>query len=218
MDASIEIHCPENDRRLPLLRAVIRDGMREAGLLPSWNEYDSEKPARIILNNKVIWDGGKTNAITKEIIYDRLVNTGLKYNRAWFFRVARKNLSFLLALFVAFFPKCPFCWAAYLSAFGVISANTLPYRWWYLPLSISLLLLNILVIYLSGKKHQYKPLLLTIAGAMCIISNRIWFDLPILIYTGMILLVAGAAWNSLTKLMSLSLRNFVFPGRSAGSH
>ena len=42
-------------------------------------------------------------------------------------------LGTLASLGVAFFPKCPVCWAAYLSVFGIAGLEQIPYAPWLQP-------------------------------------------------------------------------------------
>jgi protein SCO1/2 len=43
----------------------------------------------------------------------------------------------------AFFPKCPLCWSAYLSALGVTGLERIPYSPWLLPIFGALMLVNL---------------------------------------------------------------------------
>jgi protein SCO1/2 len=43
----------------------------------------------------------------------------------------------LASLAFAFFPKCPVCWAAYLSLFGIVALEQIPYAPWLLPRFLS---------------------------------------------------------------------------------
>lgn len=203
----IEIYAATNSPLLPLIRSSLQQAMTEKGLLPSWMEYSSLMPAAIFMDAKEIWRDTIGKAPTKEELLRIMDESQRPSRKKKISAVLRKYLSFLLALVVAFFPKCPFCWAAYMSAFGVLGADAIPYKPWFLPLSIGLLLVNILAVYWTGKRHQYKPLLLTIAGAILIIGNRLWWESGYVMVAGLLLLLAGSAWNSLPKLMTVSVRN-----------
>lgn len=214
MSMDIEIYAAEGDPILPIARESITAWMQEMGLLPCWTENISNLPLAIFADGKEIWRDTNGNGPSKE---ELLRNNGIKRTRANSrMKILRKYFSFFLALLIAFFPKCPFCWAAYMSAFGLLGADAIPYRSWYLPLSIGLLLLNILAVYKTGGRHQYKPLVLTIAGAIFIIVNRLWIQSNGMMVTGLILIIAGSAWNSLPKLMTASVKN-LFVRKEAGA-
>ena len=203
----IEIYSAADNPLLPGLRSSLQQAMTEKGLLPSWMEYSSPMPAAIFMDSREIWRDTDGRGPTKEELL-RCMDESQKHSRKKKLSVlVRKYLSFFLALVIAFFPKCPFCWAAYMSAFGIVGVDSIPYRSWYLPVSIGLLLVNILAVYYTGKRHQYKPLLLTVAGALLIIGNRLWLQSNSVMIAGLLLLVAGSAWNSLPKLMTISLKN-----------
>ncbi|MGN6418478.1 MAG: hypothetical protein ACTHMC_13370 [Pseudobacter sp.] len=203
----IEIYACEESPLLPSLRSSLQQAMTEKGLLPSWMEYSSVMPAAIFMDAREIWRDTNGNVPTKEELLRSMDESQRPSRKKKISIIFRKYVSFFLALVIAFFPKCPFCWAAYMSAFGVLGVDSIPYRSWYLPVSIGLLLVNILAVYFTGKRHQYKPLLLTIAGALLIIGNRIWLQSDFMMFAGLFLLVAGSAWNSLPKLMTVSVKN-----------
>lgn len=116
--------------------------------------------------------------------------------------------SFAVSLFIAFFPKCPFCWAAYLSLFGLTGSLAIPYRPWLLPVSILLLMINLTVLYFTRGKHGLRPFWLSVAGAALIVVNRLYFPSVLFVITGALLLLSAALWNSLSGRMSASV-NFV---------
>jgi hypothetical protein len=106
---------------------------------------------------------------------------------------------------VAFFTKCAFCWAAYLSLFGVAgSFSGRSYRWFFLLL-VFMLAINILSLYFTRKRHQVKPLLLSVAGASLLVVNRLLFDHAMLLIMGSMLLITASLWNALSRRMALSV-------------
>jgi protein SCO1 len=77
-----------------------------------------------------------------------------------------------LAFVTAFFPKCPMCWAAYLSWFGVAGLDSLP-RWspWMLPGVVALMALNLAsVCRRSVAAGSRLPILLSAAGALTVVA------------------------------------------------
>src|SRR5688572_28559500 len=66
-------------------------------------------------------------------------------------RVSSPLLSSVSAVIVAFFPKCPMCWAAYLSLFGVAGVDWLTPSPWLLPLFVLVLLVNVGSLWWIGK-------------------------------------------------------------------
>lgn len=69
----------------------------------------------------------------------------------------------------AFFPKCPMCWAAYLSLFGIASLERLPYSPWLQPLFVGLMLVNLASLWLRARAAgTYVGFGLAAAGALVV--------------------------------------------------
>ncbi|RLJ75131.1 MerC domain-containing protein [Pedobacter alluvionis] len=118
------------------------------------------------------------------------------------------NFSFFSAVVIAFFPKCPFCWAAYMSLFSYFGLSKLSYQPWLLPLFIGLFFVNLFSMYANGKRHGYKPLILSLLGGMLIVVNRIFLEVQGLMIVGASLLIVVSLWNSLPKRMINSIRSY----------
>jgi mercuric ion transport protein len=101
--------------------------------------------------------------------------------------------SMLLSVLIAFFPKCPVCWAVYMSMFGSLGLAQLPYMGWLLPVLMVFLGIHLFMIYKKSAPNNYLPFLLSLTGAIIILvgrfslTNEKW--LPIL---GMLLIISGS--------------------------
>jgi len=107
--------------------------------------------------------------------------------------------SMLLGVLIAFFPKCPVCWAVYMSMFGSLGLAKLPYMRWLLPVLLVFLALHLFLLYRKAAQRGYLPFATSLAGAVLIVAGR--FFLPTeqwLLFTGMGLLIAGSLLNSLS--------------------
>ena len=73
----------------------------------------------------------------------------------------------------AFFPKCPICWAAYLSAFGITGLKRIPYAPW-LELALGgLVLVNLASAWISARSTgRFTGACLATAGAIAISLSR----------------------------------------------
>lgn len=79
----------------------------------------------------------------------------------------------LASLGFAFFPKCPFCWAAYLSIFGITSLERIPYSPWLAPVLAALMLLNLFSVWVRGRTTRRMTAFgLVVAGAFAIVMSR----------------------------------------------
>ena len=104
----------------------------------------------------------------------------------------------LLSVGIAFFPKCPLCWAAYLSVLGSLGVAHLPaYQPWMLPLLVALLLEHLYLLYRQLAARRYGPFACSVAGAVCLLLGRLVLPQhPALALVGMGALVLGSLLKS----------------------
>lgn len=104
----------------------------------------------------------------------------------------------LASLGVAFFPKCPICWAAYLSVFGIAGLNQIPYSPWLQPILFIVMLINLVSVWLRGwaTGRLIGPCLVT-AGALVIVLSRMNLGLDKIALWGVVLTLAGSMLSAL---------------------
>ncbi|MEO6719018.1 MAG: hypothetical protein ABIN67_01590 [Ferruginibacter sp.] len=108
--------------------------------------------------------------------------------------------STLLSILIAFFPKCPFCWAAYMSMFGSIGLAQLPYMNWLLPVMLIFLAIHLLILLKRSSVQGYIPFLLSLAGAIIILCARGFFaSEKWILIVGMILIASGSILNNISR-------------------
>lgn len=216
----IEIYGEPEDPVMIRLREELRMAMQELEILPFWKEYfpnsynipsyfqNNNQPSlaingalsKVILNKKTLPD--------KEKIKEEIHRLDKEYINIKKKKKYGMQTSFLLNMFVAFFPKCPFCWAAYLSLLG-LAGTSITYKPWMLPLAILLLVLNLASMYFSKNRHQLRPFWLSVIGTLLIISNRLWFDSTVVIILAGTILVFASIWNALPKRMAISINYYI---------
>ena len=100
-------------------------------------------------------------------------------------------------LAVAFFPKCPLCWAAYLSVFGIAGAARIPYPGWLYPLLALMLVVHLLLALRRVPQSGAGPFALALGGAVTLLVGRHYapFGDGMLI-AGILLIAAGSLWSS----------------------
>jgi hypothetical protein len=110
---------------------------------------------------------------------------------------ARSVPSLLLSVLVAFFPKCPMCWAAYMSLFGSVSLAQTPYQGWLFPVLLGFLGLHLFLVFRKRREKGYGPFVLSLAGALVLLISR-GLVLPgnALLIVGMLCILTGSLWNS----------------------
>jgi mercuric ion transport protein len=108
--------------------------------------------------------------------------------------------SIFTSLLIAFFPKCPFCWAIYMSMLGTLGIAKLPYMPWLLPVLLLFLGLHLFIIYKKSKQKGYLPLLLSLTGSIVLIAERSFFQSEQwLLIIGMLMIISGSLLNSFLK-------------------
>ncbi len=108
-------------------------------------------------------------------------------------RSAASVMGTLASLAVAFFPKCPICWAAYLSVLGIAGLNQIPYSPWLQPVLGLVMLINIVSVWLRGRgTGRMGGAYLVTAGALAIVLSRIGSGWEKVAIVGVILTVAGS--------------------------
>jgi len=125
--------------------------------------------------------------------------------------VARELLGTALPVVAAFLPKCPMCWAAYLSIFGIAGLRWAPYFRWVLPLLVSLMLINLGSLWLRGVgRGDLLGFYIAAAGAFSTVASGVYQDLPFAAPVGVVLIFAGSLLNAVnagtSRTFALSLR------------
>lgn len=115
-------------------------------------------------------------------------------------KTARAIPPLLFSILFAFFPKCPVCWAVYMSMFGSLGLARLPYMGWLFPVLLLCLAAHLFLVYRKIPQKGYVPFLLSFAGAIAILSGRTFFPTEKwLLLTGMALIVSGSLFNSFSR-------------------
>jgi protein SCO1/2 len=123
----------------------------------------------------------------------------------------------ILSLAAAFFPKCPVCWAAYLSVFGIAGLERLPYSPWLLPLLASLMLINLGSLWLQQRLQQGTAgFYLAAMGAFLIFVLGIGFELEYASAAGVVFTTIGSAFSVLGSRPATNFKRSqvsqIFPG------
>ncbi|UOQ52796.1 hypothetical protein [Hymenobacter cellulosivorans] len=113
-------------------------------------------------------------------------------------RLAKSVPPTLVSLGIAFFPKCPMCWAAYMSVLGSIGLTRLPaYQPWMLPVLVGLLVLHLYLLFRQFAAQRYWPFACSLLGAACLLLARIGVvSGPWLALAGIAALVTGSLLNT----------------------
>ncbi len=115
-------------------------------------------------------------------------------------RVASPVFGTAVALGLALFPKCPFCWAAYLSLFGIAGLQSIPYSPWLQPVLAILLLSNLTSVWFRARTTgRMIPFYLVTAGALTIIASKAFAAPVSASFIGVFLTLIGSIWSTFTR-------------------
>lgn len=102
------------------------------------------------------------------------------------------------SLGLALFPKCPVCWAGYLSLFGIAGLQRVPYTPWLQPVFAAVMLINVASVWLRGRRTgRTGAFYLAGAGALAIFTAKMVPGAQGAASWGIALTLAGSVWSVL---------------------
>jgi protein SCO1/2 len=114
-------------------------------------------------------------------------------------KAAPPVLSTLASLGVAFFPKCPVCWAGYMSMFGIASLGQVPYSPWLQPVLVVVMLINLASVWIRGRSTgRMSPFYLVSIGALAIVMSKRGLGLEKAALWGVAFTFAGSMLSALS--------------------
>jgi protein SCO1/2 len=126
----------------------------------------------------------------------KLVESSSK--RGWGSKILNTTQQVVFPILVVFFPKCPFCWAAYLSVFGISGIQSIPYSPWLLPVIFGVMILNLILLYRKAVvRNGLIPFWISLTGSLIVGFGYTMAYQP-LSFLGISLIFTGALLNSLT--------------------
>jgi protein SCO1/2 len=138
---------------------------------------------------------------------DRGTSTGRPANRSRERSERLAKVGALAALAVALFPKCPICWATYLSALGIAGLERIPYSPQLVPLLVAVMVINAGASGLRGySTGRYAAFALTLAGTVAILMALTFPALDGLAGWGAALNLAGALLTAVPHVKSQGVR------------
>ena len=142
-----------------------------------WEEEELVQQAADILQEQCITSEGKTSLQKQSA--SPLVGT-------------------LFSIGFAFFPKCPICWAAYLSVFGIAGLEQIPYSPWLRTVFAIVMMINLGSVWLRARATgRMLGFYLVSCGAMAIIGSKFRDSWPALAVVGILLTLSGSMLSAL---------------------
>ncbi len=113
-------------------------------------------------------------------------------------KTVRSVPSVLLSIVIAFFPKCPLCWAVYMSMFSCLGLAKMAYLSWLLPVLLVFLGIHLFMLYKKARRlAYYLPFLMSLVGALTILAARTFIPGDKwLLFLGMALIISGSLLNT----------------------
>lgn len=112
-------------------------------------------------------------------------------------KTGRTIPSIILSITVAFFPKCPICWAVYMSMLGSFGIAEIPYMRWLLPVFLAFLAFHLWLLYKKVPQKGYGPFLFSVVGfSIMLLAKFIFITQEWLAIFGMGFILFGSLWNS----------------------
>ena len=123
-------------------------------------------------------------------------------------RLASPVFGTAVALGLALFPKCPFCWAAYLSLFGIAGLQSIPYSPWLQPVLAVLLLSNLTSVWFRARAtNRLTPFYLVTAGALTLIASKAFPGFSAIGLIGVFLTLTGSVWSTFSLKKAQKTQN-----------
>lgn len=108
------------------------------------------------------------------------------------------SLAVVPGLLLALLPRgtCPACLAAYSGLLSALGVGALYQARLVAPLTLAFLGLGLVGIAWSARSHGRRgPFVATLAGSAGVVAGRFLWDMSVLVYLAVVLLVAASVWN-----------------------
>lgn len=152
------------------------------------------------------WNGNEVIEALANTIGSSTKSVDLKHYWNVVGKIFNNFLSVLPSIIVAFFPKCPICWAVYLSMFGIAGLNTIPYSPWLLPVFCVVMGINLFILFAYAKtRNGFLPFYISAIGALFIIVLGLVMNIKFALYSGVTLVFIGSLLNSLPQRLYFNI-------------
>jgi len=115
-------------------------------------------------------------------------------------RAASPVLGTIASLGIALFPKCPICWATYMSVLGISSLVPIPYSPWMQPVLFGVMALNAASVWWRCRSiGRMTGFHLVAAGALAIVATKLQLIPEQAVMMGVALTLAGSVASAWSK-------------------
>ena len=111
-----------------------------------------------------------------------------------------EHMALIPAIALVLLPKCPLCLAAWFGILGSLGVNSWLKAVWGTPLAAGLLSFAVGALALRARRSRdTRPLLVGLLGAAALLGGKCFVDAPMLLYSGLGLLLGASFWSSWLK-------------------
>jgi len=115
------------------------------------------------------------------------------------------NFGIVPALFAAALPKCPLCFAAYVSIFGTFGISPLLYSYWVLPAAFLFSAATLVLLYFQARRNRrYDLFFLALIAPFIILAGKFYYESAWLIYAGAAMLLISSIGLSISSKTPLN--------------
>lgn len=219
--SKIEMVYSSQCQNISEVRRIMRKALLVNGFAVFWKEWISEDKAlpkrlkseaqlSIFMDEKLIL-ASESNIPTEQEL-SKLIEATTS-NSSYKSKLKRKlpkiNMTLFSAIGVLIIPKCPLCWAAYMSIFSALGVSTIEYQAWLLPSMLILLALSVsLALYQAFKRKRYNYIRIIVVGVLLVLLGKFVINSSPTMYFGIAVLFGAYIRHQLL------LRNFKFQFKS----
>jgi hypothetical protein len=197
--------------RLDAARGALLAALRAAGLPPYWDEWRADDPMRprhvrrgrgsgprLFVNHRLAWQDAQGWDSPEDLARAVAALAAAPFRPATREPLARRlRYAVLPAMGLALLPKCPLCWAAYVSvAAGLGVAPATGHRLILGLLALALVAALAAVAVRSRLIADRRPLLAAGLGASAVLLGRLAVSSMPLVYLGLAGLAGAAVWSA----------------------
>jgi len=144
---------------------------------------------------RIHWNEQQVVERAIEILHEESGNNSQASNKR---NAAASTMGTLASLAIAFFPKCPICWAAYLSVFGIAGLDRIPYAPWLQPVLALIMLINLGSVWLRSRAtHRMLSFYFAVGGVAVILISKLSHGWEKFAICGVLLTLAGSVLSAL---------------------
>lgn len=128
----------------------------------------------------------------------------------------RRSLLLLPAALLSLVPTatCPLCLSAYAGVLSAVGLGFLLTDRVLAPLIVVFLLAGLASVAWSMRTHRHAgPFVATLAGSVGVVAGRLVWDVPLVLYTGVMLLLVASLWNVAIKRRERTCSTLDMEGR-----